>query len=138
VIDSLPAVDACLNGASALLLCCGFLAIRRGRRTLHRRLMLGAVAASALFLGGYLTYHSLRGTTRFPGRGDVRTLYFLLLGSHSLLAAANVPLVVLTLLHAFKGRIQKHRRLAPWTWGVWLYVSTTGILVYLMLYRWFE
>jgi len=137
VIDSLPAVDACLNGASALLLCGGFLAIRRGRKSLHKALMLGAVAASALFLIGYLTYHSLRGTTHFPGTGAVRTVYLLMLFTHSLLALVNVHLVILTLLHAFKGRFERHRRIAPWTFGVWLYVSVTGILVYLMLYRWF-
>lgn len=132
--DLLPPVNAALNATSALLLVAGWRAIRRGDRERHRRRMLAAVGCSALFLASYLTRMALTGTHRFPGAGWPRTAYLALLGSHTLLAAAALPLVLLTLARALGGRFSEHRRVARWTLPVWLYVSATGVLVYLALY----
>lgn len=132
----LPAVNACLNAASALLLIVGYINIRRGRQETHRRFMVGAVVASTLFLISYLTYHYLHGSTRFTGDGWERTLYFFILITHTTLASVIVPLVIVTLRRALSGRFDRHKRIARWTFPVWLYVSVTGVLVYWMLYHW--
>ena len=132
---ALPTVDASLNAASAILLLAGWRAIRAGRRQRHHALMLSAVACSSLFLASYLTRIALTGTHRFPGGGALRVAYLAVLGSHTLLAAAALPLVLATLYLAWRGRFQAHRRLARWTFPVWLYVSVTGVAVYLMLYH---
>jgi uncharacterized membrane protein YozB (DUF420 family) len=130
----LPPVNASLNATSALLLFLGWRAIRGGQRIRHRNLMLTALATSALFLVGYLTRVALTGTHRFPGEGWLRAGYLLLLGSHTILAAAIVPLIAVTLWLAWKGRFDAHRRVARFTFPAWLYVSVTGVLVYVMLY----
>ncbi len=135
MIAHLPAVDALLNAASAVLLALGFLFIRRKNVQAHKTCMLSAVATSTLFLACYLTYHYSHGVTRFLGQGTVRSFYFALLGSHTVLAAAIVPLVLGTLYRAFRARFDQHRRLARWTLPIWLYVSVTGVAVYWMLYR---
>jgi len=132
--EILPPVNALLNATSALLLLLGWRAIRAGNRERHRALMLSAFGASTLFLAGYLTRVALTGTHRFPGTGALRAAYLLLLGSHTLLAAAALPLVLTSFWLAFQGRFEKHRRLARWTLPAWLYVSVTGVLVYLVLY----
>ena len=132
----LPTVNATLNGIAGLLLACGYAAIRGGRIPLHRACMLAAFATSALFLVSYLTYHFHSPVNPFQGQGPVRALYFALLISHIVLAAAVVPLALLTLSRALRGRFARHRRIARWTLPIWLYVSVTGVLVYLMLYVW--
>jgi len=131
----LPALNAVLNTTSALLLLAGYRLVRSGRREAHRRVMLAALATSALFLISYLVYHAQVGSVRFTGQGPVRTVYFVILISHTVLAAAIVPLVLVTLARALRGRFDAHRRLARYTLPLWLYVSVTGVAVYLMLYR---
>jgi len=132
---ALPTVNALLNATSAGLLIAGYLAIRRGRRARHRALMLAAVASSTLFLVSYLTYHAHAGTTRFVGSPPVRAAYLTILGTHTVLAAAIVPLVILALTRALRGEFARHRRVARWALPVWLYVSVTGVVIYLMLYH---
>ena len=134
-LSVLPAVNAGLNAISALLILLGWVCIRRRRTVAHRLSMLGAVGASGLFLLSYLAYHSVHGSTRFTGQGLVRTLYFLILGSHTVLAAALVVLVPTTLYWAIRARFDRHARLARWTVPIGLYVSVTGVAIYLMLYR---
>jgi putative membrane protein len=133
--EVLPSVNAALNGTSAVLALAGWIAIRRGRRELHRALMLAAVSASALFLVSYLTRVALTGTHRFPGSGWAKALYLAVLASHTVLAAAAAPMVLRTLFLALRDRLPEHRRLARWTLPVWLYVSVTGVIVYLALYH---
>lgn len=136
-ISDLPAVNATLNGVSALLLVAGFVAIRGRRIVLHRTLMLSAIGTSTLFLASYLYYHAHAGTTRFTATGWVRPIYFVILLTHTVLAIAIVPLVVVTVYRALRGDFLRHRRIARVTLPVWLYVSVTGIAVYLMLYQFF-
>jgi len=131
----LPALNASLNATAALLLVAGYRMIRRGRREAHRRLMLAAFTVSTLFLVSYLVYHFEVGSVRFTKTGVIRTLYFAILISHTILAAAVPPLAVLTLGRALRGRLEAHRRIARWTLPIWLYVSATGAAVYWMLYR---
>ena len=135
MIGYLPAVDALLNAASAILLALGFFFVRRKNIRAHKTCMLSAVATSTLFLACYLTYHYFHGVTRFTGQGAVRPFYFALLGSHTVLAAAIVPLVLATLYRALSARFDQHRRIARWTLPIWLYVSVTGVAVYWMLYH---
>jgi len=134
-LTALPAVNAILNATSALLLATGFVLIRQGRRDAHRRVMLTALASSALFLTSYLVYHAQVGSVRFQGRGPVRTVYFTILLTHTVLAMAIVPLVAFTLVPALRGRYARHRRLARVTLPLWAYVSVTGVVIYWMLYR---
>jgi uncharacterized membrane protein YozB (DUF420 family) len=131
----LPTLNAALNAACAALLVAGYFLIRSGRREAHRRVMLAALATSGAFLVSYLTYHFQVGSVRFTGQGPVRTLYFAILISHTILAAAIVPLVLVTVARARGARFEAHRRLARITLPLWLYVSVTGVVVYWMLYR---
>ncbi|NJD09064.1 MAG: DUF420 domain-containing protein [Gemmatimonadetes bacterium] len=131
----LPGVNATLNATTAVLLAVGYRLIRLGHRRAHRAVMLSAFALSVLFLVSYLWYHAHAGTTRFPGRGWVRPLYFAILLSHTVLAAAIVPLVLVTLTRALRADVSAHRRLARWTLPIWLYVSATGVVIYAMLNR---
>jgi len=135
VITILPVVNAMLNGSSAVLLLLGHRLIHRGRVTAHRACMISGFGLSILFLISYLIYHSQVGSVRFSGPGWIRPIYFTILISHSLLAAAVVPLAVMTLYRALRGRFDQHRRIARWTFPIWLYVSTTGVIIYVMLYR---
>src|SRR5579872_4503718 len=128
-----PTLDAFLNGTSAVLLVIAHKMIERGRIALHRGLMLSAVATSSLFLCSYLYYHAHVGTVRFQGRGWSRPVYFSILVSHTILAAAIVPLVIITLSRAFRERFDRHRIIARWTLPIWLYVSVTGVVIYFML-----
>ena len=134
-IHVLPAVNACLNATSAVLLVAGYRAIRAGRRETHQRLMLAAFSVSVLFLVCYLIYHAQVGSVPFQGQGPVRKVYFAILISHTILAALVPPLAGVTLYRAWKGRFDKHRRLARIALPVWLYVSVTGVVVYWMLYH---
>ncbi|MDQ3803352.1 MAG: DUF420 domain-containing protein [Acidobacteriota bacterium] len=131
----LPHLNAGLNAASFLLLLVGFYHIRRGSVAAHRASMVAALAVSGLFLVSYVVYHYNYGSVRFTGQGLVRPVYFFILITHVILAAAIVPLVFVTVRRAFRRDYARHRRLARWTYPLWLYVSVTGVIVYLMLYR---
>lgn len=133
----LPAVNACLNGLAATLLAAGYASVRTGRITCHKVCMLAAFVVSTLFLACYVTYHALHGSTRFTQGGGIRWVYYAILVSHVVLAVAVVPLATTTLHRALTGRIEQHRRWARRTWPIWMYVSVTGVIIYLMLYRWF-
>ncbi len=135
MIPRLPAIDATLNAVSAVFLVLGFFFIRRKNVRAHKMCMLSAFVTSMIFLVCYLTYHYFHGTTRFLGRGAVRSFYFVLLGSHTCLAAVIVPLALATLYRAWRARFEQHRRIARWTLPLWVYVSMTGVLVYWMLYH---
>src|SRR6185437_11303509 len=128
-----PALNASLNGASAVLIVTGRSLIRRGNVRLHRACMLAAVITSTAFLVCYLYYHAHVGSVHFPGHGWAKAVYFSILISHTLLAAAVPVLVIITLTFALRQKFDRHRRLARWTYPIWLYVSVTGVIVYLML-----
>jgi uncharacterized membrane protein YozB (DUF420 family) len=132
-----PPLNALLNATSGVLIVIGFLLIRRRRIAAHRACMLAAVTSSSLFLISYITYHVGfgAGVTRFTGIGWVRTAYFAILGSHTILAVTVVPFVIVTLSRALRGRFVLHRRVARFTFPMWLYVSVTGVIVYFMLYH---
>ena len=130
------ALNACLNGLSGVLLACGYAAIRAGKKNVHRVFMLSAVGVSSLFLISYLTYHIRVGkAVLFQGQGWIRPAYFSLLTSHTILAAAIVPLITVTLRRAWLEKFDKHKVIAKWTLPLWLYVSVTGVIVYVMLYQ---
>lgn len=131
----LPTLNAVLNASAALVLVAGYLAIRRRRVTLHRTCMLTALGLSTAFLVSYLVYHAQVGSRPFTGQGPIRTLYFSILISHTILAIVIVPLVLLTVRRGLAGQFARHVRLARWTLPLWLYVSVTGVVVYWMLYR---
>jgi uncharacterized membrane protein YozB (DUF420 family) len=132
-----PALIASLNGASAVLLLIGRSLIMRGKIAAHRACMIAAVAASALFLAFYVYFHVHVGNILFLGQGVWRTVYFVILIPHVALAIVIVPMVIVTLSRGLRGRYDRHRAIARWTWPLWMYVSVTGVLVYFMLYRWF-
>jgi putative membrane protein len=138
-ISDLPAVNASLNLVSTVFLSTGWYLIRRGAWRRHVACMIVALISSTLFLIGYIVYHAHVGekSTHFSAGGLVATIYFPMLISHIILAFATLPLVVLTLIPVFRRRWDRHRRIARWTIPIWLYVSVTGVLVYLMLYKWF-
>ena len=133
-LAELPALNACLNATSAVLLAVGFAAIRRRRVRLHRACMLAAFATSIAFLASYLTYHLQVGTTRFAGTGWIRPVYFTILATHTVLAALIPFLAIATLSLAFRAHFARHARLARWTLPAWFYVSVTGVVIYLILY----
>jgi uncharacterized membrane protein YozB (DUF420 family) len=137
VIDGLhlPSVNAGLNSLSAVFLLLGYRAIKFGRIGAHRIYMGCALTTSTIFLVSYLYHHYHAGSTKFLGTGSIRTLYFAILISHTILAAAIVPLVIATVIPALRGRFEAHARLARWTWPIWMYVSVTGVVVYWMLYQ---
>ena len=133
--DLWASVNAGLNATSALLIVFGWRAIRAGQRDRHRTLMLSALGVSAVFLIGYLTRVALSGTHRYPGHGVLKAVYLTLLGSHMLLAAVTPVLVIMAVWLALKGRLERHKRVVKYALPIWLYVSVTGVLVYLMLYQ---
>jgi uncharacterized membrane protein YozB (DUF420 family) len=137
-VSDLPAVNAALNATSAILLSTGYVLVRRGRYDAHRNVMLAAFATSTLFLISYLVYHAYAGSRPFPGHGAIRPVYFTILITHIVLAAAVVPMALLTLSRGLRRRFDLHVPLARWTLPIWLYVSVTGVIVYVMLYvvRW--
>lgn len=132
-----PRINATLNGTSAVLLLIGHNYIKRGRMAAHRAFMIAAVVTSSLFLTSYLYYHAHVGLVHFRGQGWSRPLYFTILTSHTILAIAIVPLVIITLSRALRERFDRHRTIARWTYPLWLYVSVTGVVIYLMLYHLF-
>lgn len=132
-LSFMPAVNATFNGVAAACQIGGYLAIRAKRRELHQRLMLAAVASSALFFVGYLVYHYVHGDTKYPGTGAIRGVYLAILASHVILSIALVPMLLVSLYRALKGTFDRHKALARVTLPVWLYVSVTGILVFWML-----
>jgi uncharacterized membrane protein YozB (DUF420 family) len=134
-VESLPHLNASLNATSAVLLLCGWIAIRAGRKRVHAGFMLSAFAASTLFLGSYVAYHYQAGHKVYGGSGAVRVVYLAILASHIVLAVATVPLALTTLILALRGRFDRHRRLARVTFPIWMYVSVTGVIVYIMLYQ---
>lgn len=134
-VTDLPAVNASLNALAAALLAAGYAFIRAGDARRHRACMTAAFCTSAVFLACYLVYHYRVGSVAFEGRGWIRPVYFTVLITHIVPAAAIVPLALLTLYRAWKGQFDRHRRIARWTWPIWMYVSVTGVVVYLMLYR---
>lgn len=138
-ISFLPTLNAILNATSGILITVGFIFIRNRRIAAHRACMIGAVTSSTLFLISYLVYHVgfKAGMSRFTGTGWVRPVYYTILISHTILAITVVPFVVVTLKRALRGRFVLHRSIARWAFPIWLYVSVTGVIVYLMLYHWF-
>ncbi len=134
-ISDLPAVNATLNTLSSIWLICGYIFVRQKKIAAHRFCMLGALTTSALFLISYLTYHYHAGSKAFTGQGTIRTVYFTILLTHTVLAMAIVPLALITLSRALKERFDKHKRIARWTLPIWFYVSVTGVVIYLMLYQ---
>ncbi len=134
-VHDLPSLNAALNSVSTILLITGFGFIRARRIEAHRRCMWSALATSALFLVSYVTYHAQAGSTRFEGQGWIRPVYFAILLTHIVLAAAIVPLALVTLRRAVKEDFVRHRRLARWTLPIWLYVSVTGVVIYVLLYH---
>jgi uncharacterized membrane protein YozB (DUF420 family) len=134
-VADLPALNATLNAIAATLLVLGYIKIRQGRMQTHRRFMLSAFATSALFLISYLVYHANVGSRPFPGQGPIRVVYFAILISHVILAALILPLALITLTYGLRERFERHVPIARWTFPIWLYVSLTGVVVYLMLYQ---
>ncbi|TAK62429.1 MAG: DUF420 domain-containing protein [Bacteroidetes bacterium] len=135
MLDFLPTLNAILNSTSAILLLIGRSYIKKYDRATHKKYMLAAFTVSTLFLISYLTYHYFHGTTRFQHEGFIRALYFIILTSHTILAAVLAPMVIITLLRGLKEKFTLHKKIAKWTYPIWLYVSVTGVIVYLMLYH---
>jgi uncharacterized membrane protein YozB (DUF420 family) len=133
-----PTINAFLNGTSAVLLFVGHGFIKRNNMRAHKRFMISALVTSSLFLICYLYYHAHVGSVRFQGQGWYRPLYFTILLTHTVLAAAVVPLVIITLTRALRERYDRHRAVARWTYPIWMYVSVTGVVIYLMLYHIFK
>jgi putative membrane protein len=134
-ISDLPALNATLNGLSALWLTVGYVCIRRRDRVNHQRAMLAALATSALFLVSYVVYHANVGSKPFPGQGPIRVVYLTILVTHIVLAAVILPMALMTASRGLRGRFDRHVRLARWTLPLWMYVSVTGVVIYVMLYR---
>ena len=137
----LPAVNAAFNGLAACFLLAGYVFIRRQNRTAHRNCMIAALVSSALFLAGYLTYHTYvayvlhKGPTVFKEPAWFRPIYLTILITHTILAVAILPLVFITLSRAVKQRFELHKKIARWTWPIWMYVSVTGVVIYFLLYQ---
>lgn len=134
-VNDLPTLNALLNATTAVLLFAGRFQIKRGRQKAHKRIMIAAILTSALFLTSYLIYHGQVGSVPYPHHGWSRPLYFAILIPHSILAAVMVPFIVAALVFALKGKFERHKKLVRWVWPVWIFVSLSGITVYLMLYR---
>lgn len=134
-VSDLPALNASLNGLSAILLACGFVFIKRRNQTAHRNCMIGAFAVSTVFLVCYLSYHAQVGHTSFQDPAWFRPIYLAILIPHVLLAGLIVPMILAALWFAFSGQQEKHRKIARWTWPLWMFVSITGVVIYLLIYR---
>jgi uncharacterized membrane protein YozB (DUF420 family) len=134
-LSDLPLLNASLNALATAFLVTGYVFIRRGRVEQHKRCMLAALGASTAFLISYVIYHSQAGSKPFPGTGGLRVIYFAILSTHIPLAAAIVPLALLTAFRGLRGQFDRHVKIAVWTFPVWLYVSVTGVVIYLMLYH---
>lgn len=136
-VSDLPALNALLNSCATLLIVCGLVAIKLKKPKVHSGFMIAALAVSAAFLTSYLIYHYYVGQVKFAGVGAVRTVYFTILISHVILAIVNLPMIILTVIPAIRERFDKHRRWAKITAPIWLYVSVTGVIVYMMCYKWY-
>ena len=136
-VYDLPAINATLNGIATVLLGSGYVAIKQGRKDLHKALMISALIVSAAFLACYLVYHYHAGSKPFPDLGWIKTIYLFILIPHIILAAVMVPMILKTFWHAFRGEWESHKKIARWTFPIWMYVSLTGVVIYLMLYQWF-
>ncbi len=134
-LSDLPTLNALLNATSAVLLTLGYYFIRHKKIQAHRISMLTSFGVSILFLTSYLYYHAHAGTTHFTGHGWIRPVYFSILLSHTILAAAIIPLAIITLSRALRKRFDRHKKIARWTLPIWMYISVTGVIIYLMLYR---
>ena len=134
-IASLPALNATLNATAAVFLLTGYVLIRRGHRAMHKRCMLAALTASALFLTSYVIYHWNAGSRPFPGSGAIAVVYFAILITHVVLAVAVLPLALTTTARGLWSQYDRHVKIARWTFPIWLYVSVTGVVIYLMLYQ---
>jgi len=134
-VHSLPAVNATLNGTAAILLVTGYTLIRKRRVDAHKRVMLTAFGVSVAFLICYLVYHAQVGSVHYPKSGAIRIVYFTILITHTILAVCVPVLAIITLMRGLRGDVVRHRRIARWTLPIWLYVSVTGVVVYLMLYQ---
>ena len=134
-IQDLPALNAALNATSGCLLAAGYYFIKRKRIARHRACMIAALVVSTLFLISYVVYHAHAGSKPFAGHGPIRVLYFAILITHVILAAVIVPMAVVTVTRGLRMDVTRHRRIARWTWPIWMYVSVTGVVIYLMLYR---
>ncbi len=134
-LTDLPALNATLNATSAIFLTIGYVLIRRGRREAHKRCMLAALTVSALFLTSYVIYHANVGSKPFPGQGAMRVVYFAILIPHVTLAVTILPLALITTARGLRAQYDRHVRIARWTLPIWLYVSVTGVVIYLMLYQ---
>lgn len=134
-VTDLPALNASLNATSAVLLAVGYYFIRSGQRDKHRACMIAALIVSGLFLTSYVIYHLQVGSVPFQKQGAIRLVYFTILITHVILAAAIVPMVLITVSRALKARFPQHKAIARWTLPLWIYVSVTGVIVYLMLYQ---
>lgn len=133
--SQLPALNASLNALSTVFLTIGYVFIRRRDMRRHRACMIAALVTSALFLTSYLVYHAQVGSVPFKGQGTIRIVYLVILFTHIVLAAAILPLALITLWRALSRRFDRHRRIARWTWPIWIYVSVTGVVIYLMVYQ---
>jgi putative membrane protein len=136
-VSDLPFVNSCLNATATVLLVLGFIFIKSGNKKAHGITMALALLVSAVFLGCYLYYHYHVGHVKFAGQGGIRTFYYGLLISHIILAIVNLPMIIMTVIPVLKQRFDKHKRMAKWTLPIWLYVSVTGVIIYLMCYVWY-
>jgi putative membrane protein len=134
-LSDLPAINACLNSLSTIFLTAGYIFIRQQNQTAHRNCMIAAFATSTIFLACYLVYHAYAGRTVFRDPAWFRPIYLTILLTHTILAVAIVPLIFLTFHRALKARYELHRKIARWTWPIWMYVSVTGVLIYFLLYQ---
>lgn len=134
-ISDLPALNATLNATAAVFLVAGYILIKNGRRALHKKCMLAAVTASTAFLTSYVIYHAQTGSRPFQGQGTIRVIYFAILITHIVLAATVLPLALTTAARGLRAQYPRHVKIARWTFPIWLYVSVTGVVIYVMLYR---
>ena len=134
-LENLPTLNASINAVCAVLITTGFVMIKKRRIEAHKACMLTACVLSVIFLASYITYHSQAGVTLYPGEGAIRSVYFTILISHTILAVMTLPLVLVTVFFAWRGSLDRHRRIAKVTFPVWLYISVTGVIIYLMLYH---
>jgi len=135
IIPVLPHLQAALNITTVCLISIAYYNIRQQNRAVHRKFMIAALVVSALFMISYLTYHSQVGNVKFAGEGGVRPIYFTILATHVILAALIVPMVIITAFHALRGSFERHKRIARWTFPIWLYVCVSGVIVYLMAFH---
>ena len=136
-VQDLPTLNATLNAIAGCLLMYGYISIKQGKRELHKKIMISALAVSAAFLTSYLIYHYHVPSKKFPDLGWIKTVYFLILFPHILLAAIMVPMILKTFWHAFREEWDQHKKIAKITFPIWMYVSITGVIVYFMLYHWY-